>query len=55
MSSPRPPVTVLLPVRNGMPLLESAVRSCLADLGPDDVLLVLVVAVGHRRDVYEHR
>src|SRR3712207_340708 len=40
-AAPRQPVTVLLPVRNGWPLLEPAVASCLADLGPDDRLLIL--------------
>lgn len=39
--SGRAAITVLLPVRNGWPHLEQAVRSCLADLGPDDRLLVL--------------
>lgn len=34
-------VTVLLPVRNGMPLLPAALTSCLDDLRDDDRILVL--------------
>ncbi len=37
----REAVSVLLPVRNGLPHLRRAVESCLEDMSPDDELLVL--------------
>ncbi len=40
-SAGTPAITVLLPVRNGWPLIEPALRSCLDDLGPGDTVLVL--------------